>query len=298
METRTAMAIIAIAALLGSMGLILALYPPESQLVTRTWSVRAEEYPSESVSFDISLGSAKLTIQQLDRPDLIVDVEARFRSYQAEPVFRAAVSDNALYIAIKAEEPAVSVPESVADSYTLSLGRYGRATSLRLRVGAVTATMRLTDLPLKELSVDIAAGSLAIDLAEYRNPTPCIADLTVGAASLDATGLGNLNFRDLSVKVGAATAKLDFSGDLKPGTAEARVEAGVATVSIRLPRELGCTLSSKVLGVLNLDSAWKLVSEVGGRKEYESPGFSETTKRMLLIVDAGVATVNVERQQD
>lgn len=298
MEPRRAVAILAIAVLLVSVGLVLALYPPEKQMENRLWSVRAEDYPSESVDLEVSLGAAEVTIQQLNASDVIVDVQAMYRAYGAHPVFEATVTGSVLRVTIKTEELIFGLPESRADRYVLSLGRYERPTSLKLSGRAVAATVELTELPLKELSVDIGTGSLEIDLAEYRNSVGCSANLSVGGATLRANGLGNLNFTDLSIKVGAATATLDFTGDSRPGNSQVRIEAGVSTVSIYLPEDWGCKLSSRVLGTLNLDSTWTLVRESGGRSEYQTFGFRQAAKKLELIVDAGVATINVQRLRE
>ncbi|MEM2905204.1 MAG: hypothetical protein QW587_05650 [Candidatus Bathyarchaeia archaeon] len=295
METRRAVAILAIAALLASVATILAVYPPEKQYALRSWNVLAKDYPSESVHFEVSLGAARVVLKQLDTADVIVDVDARYRAYGPQPVLQAKEMGSALYVTIKTEEPVLGLPESPADNYTLYLGRYGRPTSMRLNGRAIAATLQLEELPLKELSIDIGAGSLEIDLTDYRNPVSCSANLSVGGATLRAAGLGNLNFTDLSVKVGAAAATLDFTGDSKPANSQARVEAGVSTVNIYLPKDWGCRLSSRVLGTLNLDSTWMLVSEAGGRKEYKTSGYDEASRTIRLILDAGVATIDIQR---
>lgn len=299
METRRSLTILAITALLATVLLTLAFYPPEAQFVTYPWRVEVQGYPSDSVVLDVSISSADVRIRQVNDSDLILAVEARVRSYHASPLYRAQLVDGVLYVTVKTEEPVLGIPESIADRYVLYLGGYDRPTSVRLRLGVITGSMRLSELPLKELDLEMSAGSFTLDFLEFQNPTSCNANLTAGVATtLDAVGLANLNFQALFVKIGGATARLDLTGGLRKGAVQARLEAGVATVNVILPSKLGCHLSTNILGALNLDSTWRQVEDTTGRNEYQTTGYNQASERIELFIDASVSTINIQRQQE
>jgi hypothetical protein len=161
-------------------------------------------------------------------------------------------------------------------SYTLTRTSDDTLTELSLaleehahiRVGRVSNTVefRLNPRPLWDLEFDVGAAELRMDLAPYR-----VSELTVdcGASSVVLT-LGDRAERTRVV-----------------------IDAGASSVRLRVPDHVGCRvemdagLSSKRL---------RDFVEVGDGV-YETEDFGRNPREVLVILDAGVSSIRVDRYQ-
>jgi hypothetical protein len=138
-----------------------------------------------------------------------------------------------------------------APAFDLALGT-GRPYALEIDSGASDLNLELGRLPLTRLTVRQAAGRLRIDFAE-----PCTANLEAvrveaGAASLELRRVANSGFRELTLAGGAARCSVHFGGSLAHD-ARARVEAGVAAVTVSVPGTTAARIeASSVVGGLHI----------------------------------------------
>ena len=107
-----------------------------------------------------------------------------------------------------------------------------------LRLGAVEADLDLGGLAVDELNVESAASSTSL-----RFPTPNprrmrSLQFDVGAASIEASGIGNANVEHIDVDCGAGAVTLDFSGAWA-ADADARIRVRLGAVTLRVPRDVG-----------------------------------------------------------
>jgi len=115
---------------------------------------------------------------------------------------------------------------------------------------------------------------------------------------------------DLDLNVGAAEVKFDLSGfktrnlkiqggasdiDLKIGAAvpltDVKLEAGAASIMIRVPESAGCEIiSNTFMASKNFKGFTKV-----GKQKYQTPNFASSTNKIMIDLQAGVARVDVVR---
>jgi hypothetical protein len=156
--------------------------------------------------------------------------------------------------------------------------------NLQINTGVGDARLALSRLRLTNL--DLEAGVGGARLSAY-DPNPTVCDqvrLRNGVGSLDAVGLGNLNFRRFEFEGGVGGATLDFSGVWKQD-AEVHIQVGVGGVTMRVPREVGVKVTAEkhFLSGLQLDGFHK---ESGD--EHYSDKYNEKKIRISVIVTTGI----------
>ena len=121
----------------------------------------------------------------------------------------------------------------------LSLGiSRGVPLALALRLGAAEADLDLGGLAVDELNVESAASSTEL---RFATPNPRrMRSLTfdVGAASIEASGVGNANVATVDVNCGAGALTLEFGGAWAADV-DARVRVRLGAVTLRVPRDVG-----------------------------------------------------------
>ena len=138
-----------------------------------------------------------------------------------------------------------------APGFDLTLGA-ARPFALEIDSGASDVSLDLGRLPLTRLSVRQAAGRLRMDFTQ-----PCTASLEAlrveaGAASIELRRVANSGFGELSLSGGAARLSVHFGGVLAHD-ARARIDAGVAAVSLSVPGSTAARIeASSVVGGLRI----------------------------------------------
>lgn len=161
------------------------------------------------------------------------------------------------------------------------------AVPLRLKVNMGVGDARLTLSSLRLSRLDIEGGVGAARINTYdANPITCDEiRLRTGVGSLDAVGLGNLNFRVLDFEGGVGGARLDLSGAWKQD-AEIRVQVGLGGMNLRVPRDLGVRVTAEkhFLSGLQLDS----FRREGSSNEYYSENYNQAKIRIKISVQTGI----------
>ncbi len=156
--------------------------------------------------------------------------------------------------------------------------------NLRVNTGVGDARLALSRLHLSSLDVESGVGSCR--MTSY-DPNPAVCDsirLHSGVGGMDATGLGNLNFRRLEFEGGVGGANLDLSGQWKQD-AEISIRVGVGGVSMRMPRDVGVKVSSEkhFLSGLQLDGFHK-----EGSEDYYSENYTKSKVKVTIDVKTGI----------
>ena len=112
---------------------------------------------------------------------------------------------------------------------------------LQLEFGAVRADLDLGGLRLRDLELTTGASEAELRVSDP-NPEPMESvRVAVGAASLRATQLGNLNMEELILEAGVGDVLLDFHG-LRRAETRVHAEMGLGKLEIRIPSEAGIRL--------------------------------------------------------
>jgi hypothetical protein len=154
---------------------------------------------------------------------------------------------------------------------------------LTLNTGVGDARLNLSGLRVASLQIEAGVGASKISAYEP-NPIQCDnVRIKNGVGSMDAIGLGNLNFRDLEFVGGVGGANLDFTGEWKQG-AEIRIQVGVGGVTMKLPRELGVRVEAEkhFLSGLQLDGFTKRDAS------YYSQNYDKAKLRVSVRVATGI----------
>lgn len=162
-------------------------------------------------------------------------------------------------------------------------------TALEVEAGATEGRFRLGGVPLTRLTVKTGASETGIS---FDRPNPVgmeRMDLRVGAASLEATGLGNARAETISVEGAVGEVTLDFTGEWARD-AEARVKMGLGSLTLRIPSDLGVRIEKK--GLLSSFSGLGLEKADDG--SYRTADWNEATHHLDLEVETAFGNIEVE----
>ncbi|NWG14360.1 MAG: hypothetical protein HXY20_12590 [Acidobacteria bacterium] len=154
---------------------------------------------------------------------------------------------------------------------------------LSVNTGVGDARLSLSGLRISSLDLESGVGGSRISIYEA-NPVPCDhIRIKNGVGSLDAVGLGNLNFRAMEFEGGVGGANLDFTGDWR-GDADISIQVGVGGVTVRMPRTVGVKVDTQkhFLSGFHLDGFTKRDSL------YYSENYDTAKCRVSLRVVTGV----------
>jgi hypothetical protein len=159
---------------------------------------------------------------------------------------------------------------------------------LKVNTGVGDARLSLTGLKVARIDFESGVGGAKISAYEP-NPIQCeFVRLKNGVGGFDATGLGNLNFRDFEFEGGVGGANLDFSGDWKQD-ANIRIQVGVGGVTVRMPREIGVRVEAEkhFLSGLHLDGFDQRDSF------YYSRNYDTATIKVSVQVETGIGGMKI-----
>ncbi len=114
-------------------------------------------------------------------------------------------------------------------------------THLTLEVGAAESHLELGGIPLTGLVYRTGASSTEI---RFDTPNPArigTLELAAGAASFEASGLGNARFEELEFDGAVGDVTLDFTGEWS-GDATADIAVGLGALRLVIPRDIGVRL--------------------------------------------------------
>lgn len=120
------------------------------------------------------------------------------------------------------------------------------------------------------------------------NPDPIwTINLEAGASEINYD-FSAYNLRELSLKSGATSGTITFG--TKADLSSATIEFGASSIKIRIPKEVGTALTLST-GLTSKELTG--FSKQGN--EYRSEGYDMTTKKLNLVVKAGVSDITIER---
>jgi len=132
-------------------------------------------------------------------------------------------------------------------------------------------------------------GNVSNNVNMKLNPNPIWdLDLNVGAAEVkfDLSGFKTRNLKiqggasDIDIKIGAALPLTDM-----------KLEAGAASIMIRIPEGAGCEIISNTF---MSSKDFKGFTKIANQK-YQTPNFATSTNKIMINLQAGVARVDVVR---
>lgn len=152
---------------------------------------------------------------------------------------------------------------------------------LKINTGVGDARLSLSGLKISRLELESGVGGSRIASYEANEVDCQVVRIKNGVGSMDAVGLGNLNFRRLEFEGGIGAANLDMTGAWKQD-ADVRVQVGIGGVSLRMPRDVGVRVEAEkhLLSGLHLD----------GFTHRDSYYFSENWDKASVRISVRVVT--------
>jgi hypothetical protein len=217
--------------------------PIEMASMTRTQPLGQEKALDSTIKFDI--GSLEITGAPKDSDLYSLDLEYDKASYAPEVRYDPSLAgaegrfsfdlESMHRVGIRRERHNNRLRLAFNDSVPLSL---------KVNAGVGDARLSLSGMKISRIEFESGVGGAKMSTYEP-NPIPCeYVRLKNGVGGFDATGLGNLNFREFEFEGGVGGANLDFTGDWKRG-ADIRITVGVGGVSVRMPREIGVRVEAE-----------------------------------------------------
>ncbi len=148
-------------------------------------------------------------------------------------------------------------------------------------------SLTIIDLSLEKGEFNDGKVSNNVNLKLNPNPIWDL-DLNVGAAEVKFD-LSGFKTRNVKVQGGASDIELKLGAAL-PLT-DLKVEAGAASIMIRIPESAGCEIISNTF---MSSKDFKGFTKVANQK-YQTPNFAASANKIMINLQAGVARVDVER---
>ncbi|MCE2454622.1 MAG: hypothetical protein J4G12_02235 [Gemmatimonadetes bacterium] len=239
----------------------------------------------EPLRVRVSYGGGTLTLTS-GEVGVLYRMEVRYNEEHQEPV--AEVGDGLVELGI----------ESFGDKF--NLGRSGDNGSLDLRLGsdvpmmlevafgAGRAAVDVGGLSLSGLSVETGASSIRLEASTPNRMGMDAAEFAVGAADFEANDLGNLRASRVSVDAGVGKVVLGLGGDWREN-ATLRVDMGVGSLTLRVPRGLGLRVDRD--GFLTTFDSEGLTKR---GDSYYSPDWEDAERRVRVELDAAFGRVALE----
>ncbi|MBN2321240.1 MAG: hypothetical protein JXR49_19325 [Acidobacteria bacterium] len=154
---------------------------------------------------------------------------------------------------------------------------------LEVSSGVGNARLSLSGMKLTRVTFESGVGGAKISVFEPNAVACDYISLKNGVGSIEAVGLGNLNFRELEFEGGVGGADLDFAGDWKQD-ATVRIQVGVGGVHLRMPRSVGVRVKAEK----NFLSGIHLDGFTQNGSDYKSENYDGASVKVFMDVSTGI----------
>lgn len=159
---------------------------------------------------------------------------------------------------------------------------------LRVAFGAADAAIDLGGIRIRNGHIQTGASRTLLNVTSP-NAEECERfEIEVGAAKFEGTRLANLNARRFTLRGGVGEVILDFTGEWKRDMS-AKVEMGLGSLTVRLPRGLGVRVTKG--GLLAPFDAQELIKR---GDTYYSENFERAEHKLDLDIGAALGSIRVE----
>jgi hypothetical protein len=160
---------------------------------------------------------------------------------------------------------------------------------LTIEGGASENIFDLSGLQLTNLKITQGASDTTI---RFDTPNPSIIEdfsFTTGASSAKIFGLGNANFKTMTMSGGAGNYTLDFTGNLMQDT-RVDIKAGISNITIIIPAGMRAAVINKgTVSNVNTQGTWLLTNQT-----YTTLNEGYT---LLINLDLSVGNVNLIHEE-
>jgi hypothetical protein len=149
-------------------------------------------------------------------------------------------------------------------------------------------------LLVKDFKLSTGASSVVLRFPEPNKAMIENMKIESGVGKFVGESLGNANFRRLDFSGGVGSYTLDFTGKVRDD-AEIRVEVGVGTLTIIVPKNVGARIEAQESWISKIELDRDFQKKKSG--EYFSENYSSASSRMRISVESALGLVKVRRGQ-
>jgi hypothetical protein len=176
--------------------------------------------------------------------------------------------------------------DDVVNVWNIRLGNVPM--NLVVSADAYDATMDLSGLPIRRLTVQDGAGEVEVRFDEVNPEDMDRLSYQTGASEIMFIGLANANFAEMNFEGGAGEYSFDFSGNLQHDAA-VTIDVGLSTVRIIVPSGVAAQVDvDGGTGSVDATGAWQNEGSA-----YVNPG---SGPRLTIAVNVGAGDVKLANQ--
>ena len=160
-----------------------------------------------------------------------------------------------------------------------------------LNAGMSANNFDLSGLKIEKLDMDVGMSSNEII---FTKPNPVVMTdfiMDAGKSSTEIYGLGNANFRRLTIDSGMSSSILDFSGRIDY-SADITIDASMSSTEIILPNNIGLKVKAPTIFTSTISLPRNLTET--GRGMYESKDYNNARNQFYFDIDSGMGSVDVK----
>lgn len=261
--------------------------PMEMTTTGQNQPIQKEKTLDSTISFDI--GSLEITGEKSSGSLYSYDLEYDKASFVPDVRYNTALAgtEGRFFFSLGSTHKTGIHAQRLNNRLRLALSD---SIPLKMRITAGVGDSRLSLSGLKISSLDFVSGVGEAKISAYEpNAISCEhIRLKNGVGRLEATGLGNLNFREFEFDGGVGGANLDFTGEWKQNS-DIRIQVGVGGVNVRMPRDIGVKVESakNFLSGLHLEGFNKQDSF------YYSANYDKAAMRVSIYVTTGIGGLRI-----
>ncbi|MTI71963.1 MAG: hypothetical protein FH751_17080 [Firmicutes bacterium] len=149
----------------------------------------------------------------------------------------------------------------------------------------------LTDLMVKEISIDSNASDVDIFFNKKNKINLDDFDIEVNAGNLEVNGLSNAKVKEIEVDVNAGNATLNFDGDIE-NDLELDIKVNVGSVSLELPKNAGIFIR-KDSQLLSLDIHGKDFEKISSN-EFKTINYDEKKYKIDITIEGNASSIDIK----
>ncbi|HEX2190305.1 MAG TPA: toast rack family protein [Longimicrobiaceae bacterium] len=254
----------------------------------RTVSSSRQAWDEKALQVEVEYGAGRLRVSPADRP-LLYQFQMRFDDSQVTPVTEYDRASGRLRLGMESRDRRRGIQvKNVSDEARADLHLTRDVPlDLELEFGAGESDIDLGGLSLQRLRLATGASDTRVS---FRSPNRIRAEtvkMEAGAASFEATGLGNARAARYEFDGGVGEATLDFTGAWDRN-ASAKVSLGIGALKLRFPRDLGVRIVKD--SFLTSFDAPGMVKRGGA---YYSRNWESASNRLTVELDAAFGSISV-----
>ncbi len=260
-----------------------------SPLAAQNWrSVSSARQVAGERALDVSVeyGAGTLRVEPA-RAGMLYRFEMRYDEDQFRPVTRYDRASGRLRLGMDGRDRRGARRVSSGQRATVSLNP-DLPTDLRLEFGAGEADLELGGMSLRRVHLSTGASETRVSFGSANRVAAEEVKMEAGAASLRVAGLGNTRAARFEFDGGMGETVLDFGGTWTRD-ATAKVDMGVGSLTLRLPRGLGVRVTKSSFlasfdsgGLVKRGDAWY------------SRNWSEAPHKLSIDIDAAIGSIDID----